>query len=141
MFLPANNSTGGGTLKLSASLKYKPYFLSTFTALLGQSATTELPFNETSEIRLKNTLEVALVLDNSGSMNDIGTGSGKTRMTLLKDASKQLIDSIADQAAQMKQIDKPVQFGVVPFAALGQCRLRLQDRDLDGHDRHLADPS
>jgi len=116
VLLPANN-VGGGTLKLTAGLKYKPFFLSAFTSLLGEAAITELSFNETSEIRLKNTLEVALVLDNSGSMNDIGTGSGKTRMTLLKEASKQLIDSIADQATQMKQIDKPVQFGVVPFAA------------------------
>lgn len=111
-----NNNTGGGTLVLSASLKYKPWFLSTFTALLGQSASTELAFNATSEVRLKNTLEVALVLDNSGSMDDIGTGSGKTRMTLLKDAAKQLVDTIGGQAAQMKQIDKPVQFGLVPFA-------------------------
>jgi len=116
VLLPANN-VGGGTLKLTAGLKYQPFFLSAFTSLLGEAAITELSFNETSEIRLKNTLEVALVLDNSGSMNDIGTGSGKTRMTLLKEASKQLIDSIADQATQMKQIDKPVQFGVVPFAA------------------------
>jgi Flp pilus assembly protein TadG len=114
--LPNNNSTGGGTLVLSASLKYQPWFLSSFTSLLGQTATTELTFNATSEVRLKNTLEVALVLDNSGSMDQIGTGSGKSRMTLLKDAAKQLIDTIGGQAAQMKQIDKPVQFGLVPFA-------------------------
>jgi len=114
--LPANN-TGGGTLKLTADLDYNPYFLPTFTRLLGQSGTDLIAFSETVEVRLKNTLEVALVLDNSGSMDFIGTGSGKTRMALLKEAAKQLVDTIADQAAQMKQVDKPVQFGVVPFAA------------------------
>ena len=36
---------------------------------------------------------------------------------LLKDAAKQLVDTIAGQAAQMKQVDKPVQFSLVPFAA------------------------
>lgn len=115
--LPQNN-TGGGTLKLTAALKYKPYFLPTFKTLVGKSSTSsDLDFSASSEIRLKNTLEVALVLDNSGSMNDKGTGSGKKRIDLLKDASKQLVDNLAGQAAMMKQISKPVQFALVPFSA------------------------
>ena len=67
--LPQNN-TGGGTLKLTAGLKYKPYFFPTFAWMIGKGTTgsTDLDFAATSEIRLKNTLEVALVLDNSGSM-------------------------------------------------------------------------
>lgn len=113
--LPAG-TTGISTVQLSASLKYQPWFMSTFSSLLGQTATTEMTFNAYSEVRLKNTLEVALVLDNSGSMDQIGTGSGKTRMTLLKDAAKQLVDTLGSQASLMKQIDKPVQFGLVPFA-------------------------
>ena len=70
-----------------------------------------------TEIRLKNTLEVALVLDNSGSMDNYGTGSGQKRIDLLKAAAKQLVDTLAEQAAQIKQVDKPVQFSLVPFAA------------------------
>ena len=116
--LPQNN-TGGGTLKLTAGLKYEPFFFPTFAALLGSSSsgTTEMDFSATSEIRLKNTLEVALVLDNSGSMSETGTGSGKKRIDLLKEASKQLVDTIAAQAALMKQVSKPVQFSLVPFSA------------------------
>lgn len=117
--LPQNN-IGGGTLKLTAALKYEPYFLGAFKALMGAaptSASAKLDFAATSEIRLKNTLEVALVLDNSGSMEIIGTGSGKKRITLLKEAAKQLVDTISGQAALMKQVSKPVQFGLVPFAA------------------------
>src|SRR5690606_35620086 len=34
-----------------------------------------------------------------------------------KEAAKQLVDTIAQQAVMMKQVDKPVQFSVVPFAA------------------------
>ena len=117
VLLPTEN-TGGGTLKLSAGMKYKPYFFPTFAALIGETtAETGLDFNATSEVRLKNTLEVALVLDNSGSMDYIGSGSGKKRMVLLKDAAKQLVDTIAAEGEQMKQLAKPVQFGVVPFAA------------------------
>ena len=115
--LPSNN-TGGGTLKLSAALKYKPFFLPTAAMLIGKtSGSQNVDFSVTSEVRLKNTLEVALVLDNSGSMNYNGSGTGDKRITLLKAAAKQLVDTLAAQATQMKQVAKPVQFGIVPFSA------------------------
>ena len=107
---------GGGTLKMSADIDYEPYFFGTFMGLMG-NASGQLSFHAETEIQLKNTLEVALVLDNSGSMDYNGTGTGKKRMVLLKEAAKQLVDTIAGQAALMKQVDKPVQFAVVPFAA------------------------
>lgn len=114
------NTAGGGTLKLSADLKYQPYFFSAFAKLMGKTnpdGTTTLDFGAQSEVRLKNTIEVALVLDNSGSMANYGTGSGKTRMTLLKEASKQLVETLGKQAAMLQQVERPVQFALVPFAA------------------------
>ncbi len=113
--LPQDNS-GGGTLKLEADLNYQPYFLSTFSSLMGDGQ-NQVDFNATSEIRLKDTLEVALVLDNSGSMDYYGSGSGKKRIDLLKSAAKELVSTLANQAGLMKQVSKPVQFGLVPFAA------------------------
>ena len=68
VLLPQNN-TGGGTLKLTAGLKYKPYFFGAFAGLMGKDRDGR-QFLGPSEIKLKNTLEVALVLDNSGSMSD-----------------------------------------------------------------------
>ncbi len=115
-----NNQFGGGTLKLSAVLNYEPYFLPSFLGLLGKpedERDREISFAADSEIRLKNTLEVALVLDNSTSMNEYGPDSGQKRMALLKTAAKQLVDTLALQAAQIKQVAKPVQFSLVPFAA------------------------
>lgn len=115
--LPSNN-TGGGTLKLSADLKYQPRFLPVAAMLIGKGAnSTEIDFRANSEIRLKNTLEVALVLDNSGSMSQNGSGTGDKRIVLLKAAAKQLVETLAAQAAQMKQVEKPVQFALVPFSA------------------------
>ncbi len=115
--LPTQN-TGGGTLKLSAQAKYRPYFLPTAAWLIGKGdSENQLDFTATSEVRLKNTLEVALVLDNSGSMDYLGSGSGKKRIVLLKDAAKQLVDTIAAEGALLKQLPNPVQFGLVPFAA------------------------
>ncbi|MEZ2330076.1 pilus assembly protein TadG-related protein [Mesorhizobium sp. RCC_202] len=112
-----NNNAGGGTLVLQATLKYQPYFLPAAVALLGGSVgQTTLNFSARSEIRLKNTLEVSLVLDNSGSMTELGHGSNQVRFTLLKNAAKQLVDQLAGQAQLMKQVSKPVQFSLVPFA-------------------------
>ena len=110
--------TGGGTtVKLSADLTYRPHFLPTFNSLIGKDGGTVVNFSTQIEVQLKNTLEVALVLDNSGSMDYKGSGSGNKRINLLKDAAKQLVATLAQQAGQMKQMVKPVQFAVVPFAA------------------------
>lgn len=114
-----STTTGGGTLELSAVLHYKPYFFPAFSELLnpGHGATTEIDFGAHSKVRLKNTLEVALALDNSGSMADTGSDSGEQRIDLLKSAAKDLVASLAQEAALVKQVDKPVQFAIVPFAA------------------------
>ena len=111
------SEAGGGTLTLSARLNYQPYFFPAFAKLIGKSGDNEISFTAKSEIRLKNTLEVALVLDNSGSMQELGTGSGQKRIDLLKSAAKQLVDTLAKQALLIKQVEKPVQFALVPFAA------------------------
>ncbi|MGD9916090.1 MAG: pilus assembly protein TadG-related protein, partial [Rhizobiaceae bacterium] len=110
-------TNGGGTLKLAARLDYEPYFFPVFKSLIGAPQGEDIGFTTNSEIRLKNTLEVALVLDNSGSMSELGAGAGQKRIDLLKAAAKQLVDTLAQQAAQIKQIDRPVQFSLVPFAA------------------------
>ncbi|CCV06167.1 conserved hypothetical protein [Mesorhizobium metallidurans STM 2683] len=111
-----NNNAGGGTLKLCSALTYRPYFLPAAGMLIGGTA-KDTTYTACSDIRLKNTLEVALVLDNSGSMDYLGSGTGQKRIDLLKAAAKQLVGTLALQAQQMKQISKPVQFSLVPFAA------------------------
>ncbi len=117
ILLPSNNA-GGGTLELTATLKYEPYFLPTFAELIGRPRDpTAVDVAARSEVRLKNTLEVALVLDNSGSMSEDGTGTGQQRIELLKAAAKQLVETMAKQAAMMKQVPEPVRFGLVPFSA------------------------
>ena len=113
-----NNNTGGGTLKLCSSLTYHPYFLPAAAMLIGGSANSaQFSFSACSEVRLKNTLEVALVLDNSGSMSTNGSGTGQPRIELLKTAATELVNTLAKQAEQMKQVDRPVQFALVPFSA------------------------
>ncbi len=132
--LPSNQS-GGGTLKLAAKLHYKPYFFPAFKKLINDPGSSDLTLGADTEIRLKNTLEVALVLDNSGSMNYLGSGSGSKRIDLLKTAAKELVSTLALQANMLKQIDKPVQFSLVPFAAsvnVGPDNANASWMDVDG---------
>lgn len=111
-----DRSTGGGEMRMCANLIYSPYFLPAAAMLIGKES-SDFDFSVCSEVRLKNTLEVALVLDNSGSMSNKGSGTGQERLTLLKNAAKQLVEQMAIEAKQMKQVDKPIQFSLVPFAA------------------------
>ncbi|UCI06147.1 TadE/TadG family type IV pilus assembly protein [Mesorhizobium sp. B1-1-8] len=131
-----NNNTGGGTLKMQATLTYHPYFMPAAVMLLGGSmGNTKVDIVAKSEVRLKNTLEVALVLDNSGSMGINGSGTGQPRIELLKTAATELVDTLAKQADQMKQISKPVQFSLVPFSASVNVGPANNDKawmDLDG---------
>src|SRR5690606_32358116 len=84
-----DQSEDGNVLKMSADLKYDPIFYGAFLALLNRDGETNIKLYVESQVRLKNTLDVALVLDNSGSMKDEVSGSGKPRLDLLKDAAKQ----------------------------------------------------
>lgn len=111
-----SSETGGGLLTIDATYKFEPYFFDSFASLLAIDETA-LEISAETKVQLKNTLEVALVLDNSGSMDYTGSGSGKKRIDLLKTAAKQLVETLAGQAAQIKQVEKPVQFSLVPFAA------------------------
>lgn len=108
--------TGGGLLTVKASHNYKPYFASAFSKLIGIKP-EQLKFEAESRIRLKNTLEVALVLDNSGSMDYYGAGSSKKRIDVLKEAANELVDILSGQATQMTQVNAPIQIGLVPFAS------------------------
>lgn len=74
-------------------------------------------YNISSTIRLSNTIEVALVMDNSGSMEQIGLGTFRRRIDVIKSATSQLVNNLADRGQQMMHLNKPVQVSVVPFAA------------------------
>lgn len=115
-----NTAEGGGKLKLSASLKYKPIFFPVFNYLRTKDPSgndIQIAFSAKTEIRLKNTIEVALVLDNSGSMSNYGNGSSKKRIDLLKEAATFLVEKLAADGKNVLQVDKPVQVALVPFSA------------------------
>ncbi|MCB1419671.1 MAG: hypothetical protein KDJ74_12035, partial [Notoacmeibacter sp.] len=112
MYMP-DTEEGNGNIKLIAEMNYKPIFMGLAAELVDKSV-TKVELEAEVAVKLKNTSEVALVLDNSGSMSNWGSGASKRRMDLLKDAAKYLVDELAEDAKLIKQIEKPVQFSVVP---------------------------
>jgi Flp pilus assembly protein TadG len=76
---------------------------------------TDTPVVATSTVmRSVNHLEVALVLDNTGSMAS-ALGSGGTKISALITASKSLVDVLAAAAARASDSDA-VKISVVPFS-------------------------
>lgn len=102
-------------VQATAGFRYKSLFGIVASRLTGDNW-DQYQYTLNSSVRLKNTIEVALVLDNSGSMDYYGSGSNKKRMDLLKDAAKQLVETMAAQSSIITRVQKPVQFSLVPFA-------------------------
>ena len=99
----ANNSATGNLIELAANVDYPIQFLT----VLGIS---EVPISALSEVKTANdSIEIALVLDNSGSMNSNG------RLSTAKTAAKKLAQSLFQQTRNSNHAT-PLKIGVVPFA-------------------------
>lgn len=109
------NKTTDQQVQATAAFTYKSLFGVVASRLTGDNWDRH-QYTLTASVRLKNTIEVALVLDNSGSMAETRSGSSKKRIDLLKDAASQLVETMASQSALITYVEKPVQFSLVPFA-------------------------
>ena len=109
-YLGVQGSGGTKVVQVTANVGYKPIFMPFLWSALGDAQPT-LAVGRQSEVSLSaSTVEVALVLDNSGSM----AGS---KIAGLKTAAKQLVDNMFTAAATPGTGDTPVQMSIVPFAA------------------------
>ncbi|MCB1429433.1 MAG: TadE/TadG family protein [Halioglobus sp.] len=92
------------TLGLDAKLDYDTFI----ATVMGQD---QIEIGIASQVAMGNmTVEVALVIDNSGSMGS------NSRMTLAKSTAKDLIETVYNAASFSNKPD-PVKFSLVPFAA------------------------
>lgn len=114
--LPTDAGNITKELKCKGQLEYKTMFGGVLAFLTGSPAMNNAVIIKESTMRMKNVAEIALVLDNSGSMAETVSGGG-TRMQMVKDSSKQLINNIMDLAAKIQQVSDPVKFSIIPFAA------------------------
>ncbi|MCG6857985.1 MAG: pilus assembly protein TadG-related protein, partial [Salaquimonas sp.] len=93
------------TVKLDASLEYDSFV----AQVLGYD---KFDLGISSQVALGNiTVEVAMVMDNSGSMSQNG------KITSERDTAKQLVDTIFAAGANSNK-PNPVSFSLIPFSAM-----------------------
>lgn len=120
--LPTDVGNTTKELKCKGQLDYKTLFGGVLAFLTGSPAMNNAIIIKESTMRMRNVAEIALVLDNSGSMNYNSSNQNTSdpatqRMALLKKASKDLITQLIDLGAKIQQTSDPVKFSLVPFSA------------------------
>lgn len=101
---------GGGRIDVSAQHVYDTY-------MAGVIGIREVPMSVTASIATGNrTIEVAIVVDNSGSMDTESGDTGQTRMELARAAAAELVTQLGTVASLSNKAD-PVKIALVPFAS------------------------
>nr|WP_281411770.1 pilus assembly protein TadG-related protein [Aureimonas phyllosphaerae] len=109
---------GNNVLRVTATRDVPTYFGSAVKAVTGGKVDLETwHLSVASEVIVANrTVELALVLDNSGSMQSPPVGGTTPKITTLRDASEKLVKQMLAAYPQANSTD-PVRISVVPFAA------------------------
>lgn len=103
------------------------------TALTALSSTSNLSDTVTTP------LDIVLVLDASGSMNDpMGSGDDTKRIDALKSAANSFIDEIAKQNATVKDVAKQHQVAIVKFAGNKTDKVGNGTYWSDGHEYNYS---
>ncbi|WP_294643629.1 pilus assembly protein TadG-related protein [uncultured Aureimonas sp.] len=109
---------GNNVVRVSATRDVPTFFGKAVKAVTGGKVDLETwHLSVASEVIVANrTVELALVLDNSGSMQNPPVGGTTPKITTLKDASQKLVKQMLSTYPQANSTD-PVRISVVPFAA------------------------
>ena len=119
--LPDDAGNTSKNLSCKGKVDYHSMFGPMMSVVLNGTSDGVMPIINEAVMKMKNVAEIALVLDNSGSMLQDKTGvntndATKQRMALLKLASKKLVNDMIDLGAKIQQTSDPVKFSIVPFA-------------------------
>lgn len=102
-------TTGANQITLTAKYDYEAYM----SGLIGVD---RIDLDVAATVAAGNrTVEVAIVVDNSGSMNSTTGGTSQTRMEAAKTAATDLINSLHTVAALSNKPD-PIKVAIIPFA-------------------------
>lgn len=108
----------------------KSDFLTTLSAMSSTSDTTSL---------VSKPLDIVMVLDASGSMDDsMGGGDSTKRIVALKNAANHFIDTIAEQNKNVKDASKQHQVAIVKFAGKSTSIVGNNLYTSGGHDYNYS---
>ena len=108
--------TGEETVSIKSSITYDSVFGQVHRRESDNFYTDIITDDLESIITLGNrTIEVALVMDNSGSMGGVPSGGSQKKVDAMKEATLKLVEDLYQSAAGSTLPD-PVQFSLVPFA-------------------------
>ncbi len=108
-FVFGDAPTGGKRVTLTAEYTYD-------TFMAGVIGVEEIPMKVTAVVAAANrTAEIAIVIDNSGSMDTESGPNDETRMELARLSAAQLVTSLHTVASFSNKPD-PIKISVVPFA-------------------------
>lgn len=115
-YIPATRDQDGG-IEMVANITYDTVFGGVDGKDGGLLLFTDKIYDElTSIVTVGNrTIEVALVMDNSGSMGSTPSGGSKRKIDSMKEAATKLVTDLFNSAADSAS-SEPVKFSLVPFA-------------------------
>jgi Flp pilus assembly protein TadG len=106
---------GNSVMKVSATRNVPMTFGAALMSLFGGPDKRSYDLKKASEIVVQNrSIEMALVLDNSGSMKSAPAGGSTPKITTLKSATTDLVNQM--MAAKNANVQYPVAMSVVPFS-------------------------
>lgn len=130
------NESGVRELTIDVEFSYDPVFL---PLMAGQFAGLDGKSHVKSVIAIGNTtVEMAMVLDTSGSMNDVPKGGGGAKIAALRTIASDAIDQLFN-ASEMAGVEDPVRISVVPFSGAVNLGVDMNSWWLDPkglHPRH-----
>ncbi|KQT54521.1 hypothetical protein ASG43_02705 [Aureimonas sp. Leaf454] len=109
------NSDHERTIRISSCSTYDPFFLTGY-GLSAKGIEGSACSTAESVVAISNTtVEVAMVLDTSGSMNDAPAAGGSAKIVTLRAQASKAVQSLFGSAAKTGD-DDPVRVAVVPFS-------------------------
>ena len=140
------DACSNGGVNIEASMNH-PVFFNTFHQAFGGDGNEEgAVIDSTGNVACGNeSIEIALVLDNSGSMGSAATSTDSTaKITVLKAAATNLVQTLHAQLAT-SPTPNPISFSVVPFSGMVNVGPGTRNEtwmDTDGiSPSHWGDPS
>ncbi len=118
LVIDTNDGNCAAGITSTATLRHKLFFDGVYKAFVDEDDPHFVNLNTGSEVKCGgDTLEIAMVLDNSGSMNRAPNGGGPRKIDTMRSEATNLVTSLEAAMAGAQQFE-PLRFSLVPFSTM-----------------------